>query len=162
MLPALIAKNSRGRPNVRHGIARSPIGLAENRHAKAFALQQPTQQCHREARMIDVRIAGDEHHVDRIPPAFVHLARVIGNGGATRLGPVPRSGDPPRAEAMLGPSTMGSDKSGGPEGESTDIRITQAKNLLAGSMSTSKPPGPGAPPLDSSTLYHTGNRYRRI
>ena len=50
-----------------------PVGLAENGHAKAFTLQQPAEQCHRETRMIDVSVAGDKHHIDRIPAAIVHL-----------------------------------------------------------------------------------------
>ncbi len=74
-----------------------PIGLAENRHAKAFALQQPAQQSHGEARMIDVRVAGDKHHVDRIPTARGHFGRASS-----------------AAAAVLGEAVTGDRRSGQP------------------------------------------------
>ena len=39
------------------GVARVPVGLAENRHAKALGLQHPAQQGHGETGMIDVGVA---------------------------------------------------------------------------------------------------------
>ena len=57
------------------GVARVPVGLAEDGHAKALGLQHPAQQGHGEARMIDVGVAGDEHHVDGVPAARGHLGR---------------------------------------------------------------------------------------
>ena len=97
-----------------------PIGLAENRHAKAFALQQPAEQRHGEARMIDVRVAGDKHHVDRVPTACGHFGRrhrqrrgrstgqrrAVSGGHATRLGDIrpldDRQTDQPRGSRRLG------------------------------------------------------------
>ena len=73
MLPALMAKNSRGRPNVRHGSQLCQSGWLEDGDAKALALQHPAEDRHREAGMIDVGIAGDEDDVDLVPAARSHL-----------------------------------------------------------------------------------------
>ena len=54
-------------------LARMPIGLAEHGDAKAGPLEDTMQNRHREAGMIDIGIAGDEHDIDGIPAAFVHL-----------------------------------------------------------------------------------------
>ena len=48
-------------------LARVPVGLAKNGHAKAGALQHAAQDGHGEAGVVDVGVAGDEHHVDRRP-----------------------------------------------------------------------------------------------
>ena len=47
--------------------ARVPIGLTENGDAESFVFQQTAEQCHREAGMIDVGVAGDEDDIDRSP-----------------------------------------------------------------------------------------------
>ena len=86
MLPALTAKNSRGRPNVRHGSHVCQSGWLRIADAKACVFQQPAQQRHGEAGMIDVGVAGDEDDVDVVPAARVHFGarhgqrRPMGNG----------------------------------------------------------------------------------
>jgi hypothetical protein len=55
------------------GIARVPVRLTENRHAKTGTLEQPPQQRHGEARMIDIGIAADKHHIHIVPPAREHF-----------------------------------------------------------------------------------------
>ena len=50
-----------------------PVGLAEDGHAIALGLQQPSQQGHGEARMIDVGVAADHDHVDGIPASGRHF-----------------------------------------------------------------------------------------
>ena len=57
------------------GPAGMPVGLAENGHAIALGLQQPAQQGHGEAGMIDVGVAADEDHVDGVPAAGPHFLR---------------------------------------------------------------------------------------
>ena len=54
-------------------LAGMPVGLAEDGHAIALGLQQPAQQGHGEAGMIDVGVAGDEDHVDGVPAAGRHF-----------------------------------------------------------------------------------------
>jgi hypothetical protein len=50
-----------------------PIGLAQNGDAKSGRFQDPTQDCHGEARMIDIGVTRNENDVDRIPAARGHL-----------------------------------------------------------------------------------------
>ncbi len=57
------------------GVARMPVGLAEDRHAEALGLQHPPQQGHRKARMVDVGVAGDEDHVHGVPAPPSDLGR---------------------------------------------------------------------------------------
>ena len=82
MLPALMAKNRRGRPNCRHGSQRVPVGLAQDGHAKAGRFQHAGQDGHGEAGMIDIGVAGDEDDVHGIPAARGHLGCVVGKNGA--------------------------------------------------------------------------------
>ena len=72
MFPALTPKNSAA-GRTRHGSARPPVGLAEDADAEARRLEHPAEQRHREARVIDVGVAGDEDDVAAIPAARVHL-----------------------------------------------------------------------------------------
>jgi len=81
MLPALMAKNSLGRPNCRQGSHECQSGWLSMRR-ETGSLQHSTQDGHGETGMIDVGIAGDENHVDLPPIARGHLLRVIGSGGA--------------------------------------------------------------------------------
>ncbi len=55
--------------------ARSPVGLAEHGHAEAGLLEHAVQNRHRETRMVDISVAGDEDDVDLVPTASVHLGR---------------------------------------------------------------------------------------
>ena len=57
------------------GVARMPVGLAQDGHAKPLGLQHPAQERHGEARMIDVGVAGHEDHVHRVPPARGNFGR---------------------------------------------------------------------------------------
>ena len=84
MFPARMAKNSRGRPNRRQSSHLPPVGLADDAHAKPGRFQHAAQNRHREARMIDVGVAGDEHDVDLVPAAslcLVHRHRQRGGRG---------------------------------------------------------------------------------
>ena len=75
MLPALTAKKSRGLPELPPGLGRVPVGLGQDRHAKAGRLQHPPQQGHGKAGVVDVRVAGDEDDVDTVPATSAHLVR---------------------------------------------------------------------------------------
>ena len=56
-------------------LARVPVGLAENRHAKALGLQHPAQQGHGKTGMVHIGVASDKHHVDGVPAARSDLGR---------------------------------------------------------------------------------------
>ena len=57
-----------------------PVRLAEHRDAEAGRFEHAAQDRHREARVIDVGVAGDEDDVDGIPAAAApSRPRVIGN-----------------------------------------------------------------------------------
>ena len=82
MLPALIAKNSRGRPNAPPVIDLAPIGLADDADAEAGGFEHAAEDGHREAGMVDVGVAGDEHDVELVPAATAGL----GHGHGQRRG----------------------------------------------------------------------------
>ena len=51
-------------------VARSPVRLTDNADSKTTGFQSPPENGHREAGMIDVCIAGDDHDIQFIPAAF--------------------------------------------------------------------------------------------
>jgi hypothetical protein len=51
----------------------APVRLIEDADAKAVRLEQPADQRHAEARVVDVRVAGHHHDVAAIPAQLVHL-----------------------------------------------------------------------------------------
>ena len=55
------------------GLGAPPVGLAQDRDPKPGRLEHPAQDPHRERRMIDVGVAGDEHDVDVVPAPRLHL-----------------------------------------------------------------------------------------
>ena len=120
MFPALTAKNNRGRPNVRHASHECQSGWLRIATRKPSLSSSRPKQRHRKARMIDVCIAGDKHHVDRVPAARVHFVARHRQRWCTapwaRRRPAAAGRLTPRAEAMLVPSTIGSDNSGGLDG----------------------------------------------
>ena len=63
------------------GLGGLPVGLAEDRDPEACRLQDPAQDAHRERRVVDVGVAADQHHVDGVPAAPVHLGPGGGQGG---------------------------------------------------------------------------------
>ena len=75
MLPALTAKNSRGRPNCRHGSHECQSGWLSMATRKPAASSTRCEDRHREAGVIDVGVAGDEDDVDGVPAARAHLGR---------------------------------------------------------------------------------------
>ena len=70
-----------------------PIGLRHHADPKPGRFEQAAQQGHGETRMVNVGIARDEHHIDRIPTPPVHLVgrhrqrRLAGGRGSGRLQP---------------------------------------------------------------------------
>ena len=88
MLPALMAKNSRGRPNCRHGSQECQSGWLRMATRKPAASEHAMQDRHREAGMIDVGVAGDEDDVDASQPRARHLGgRRRRQRGGVALGP---------------------------------------------------------------------------
>src|SRR5690606_29344489 len=55
------------------GVGRAPVGLREDRDAEAVPLEDASEQGHRERRMVDVGVAGDEDDVDGVESARGHL-----------------------------------------------------------------------------------------
>ena len=53
--------------------SRCPVRLADDADPKSLRLQQPPYQCHAEAGVIDVGVAGDEDHIACIPAQCVHF-----------------------------------------------------------------------------------------
>ncbi len=54
-------------------IGRQPVRLADDADPEALRLQQAPDQRHAEARMIDIRVAGDQDHIAAVPAELVHL-----------------------------------------------------------------------------------------
>ena len=67
------AEEQPGRPELPPGVGTPPVGLAQDRDAKPGRFEHPAQDPHRERRMVDVGIAGDEHDVNVVPPPRLHL-----------------------------------------------------------------------------------------
>ncbi len=67
------AEEQPGAAELPPGLGAPPIGLAQDRDPEPGRLQHPAEDPHRERRMIDVRIAGDEHHIQGIPAPCFHL-----------------------------------------------------------------------------------------
>ena len=82
MLPALMAKNSRGRPNCRHGSQLCQSGWLSIATRNPAASSTRPRMRHREAGMIDVGVAGDEDDVDLSHPRASISARVAGKCGS--------------------------------------------------------------------------------
>src|SRR5262249_9789581 len=51
-----------------------PVGLRDDAHAKALCLEHAADDGHAEARMVHIRVAGDEDDVAAVPPERVHFA----------------------------------------------------------------------------------------
>ena len=64
-------------------LAGLPVGLAENGDAESGGGQRPVQDSHGETGVIDVGVAGDEHHIHRVPTLRAHLR---GRSGRKRSG----------------------------------------------------------------------------
>ncbi len=72
MLPAVMPKNSFGRPSL--GTRRRlPIRLRDDAYTKSLCFEQPSDDRHAETRVIDVCITRDDDDVARIPAQRVHL-----------------------------------------------------------------------------------------
>ncbi len=54
-------------------LGRRPVRLGENTHPEPLRLQQPPDDRHAEARVIDIGIAGDQNDVTAVPAERVHL-----------------------------------------------------------------------------------------
>jgi hypothetical protein len=54
-------------------VCSAPVRLIDDADPKSMRLEQPADQRHAEARVIDVRVAGDEDDVAGIPTELVHL-----------------------------------------------------------------------------------------
>ncbi len=52
-----------------------PVGLGDNGHPEPFRFQHPADHGSSKGRMIDVCVAGEQDHIQLIPPAFFHLFR---------------------------------------------------------------------------------------
>jgi hypothetical protein len=52
---------------------RQPVRLADDADAKTLRFEQPADQRHAEARVVDVGVAGDQDDVAGIPAKLVHL-----------------------------------------------------------------------------------------
>jgi hypothetical protein len=68
-----------------------PVRLADDADAEALRFEQPADQRHAEAGMVDVGVAGDEDDVALVPAQRASIsARDMGRKGETpkRLGPV--------------------------------------------------------------------------
>jgi hypothetical protein len=50
-----------------------PVRLRDDADAKALRLEHPADDCHAEARVVDVRIAADDDDVAAVPAECVHL-----------------------------------------------------------------------------------------
>ncbi len=70
-------------------LGRVPVGLAEDADPKAVRLQQPPDQRHAEARVVDVGVAVDENDVAFVPAERVHL---LARHGQERRGTAARDG----------------------------------------------------------------------
>ena len=74
------------------GIAVGPVWLRNDANAKAGGLECSTEYRHRERRVIDVGISGNEHDIDFVPATFfgfLHRHRQPAATGARRhSGPV--------------------------------------------------------------------------
>ena len=70
-------------------LGRLPVGLAEDANAKTVRLEQPPDQRHAEARVVDVGVAGDEDDVAFVPAERVHF---LARHGKERRGAVPGNG----------------------------------------------------------------------
>jgi hypothetical protein len=60
-----------------------PVGLADDADAEALGFQQPADQRHAEAGMVDVGVAGDQDDIATVPAERVHLGGDMGRKGAT-------------------------------------------------------------------------------
>jgi 23S rRNA pseudouridine1911/1915/1917 synthase len=69
MLPALMPKEQSRPTETPPVVAALPIGLAHNPHPETGCFQHTAQNGHRKARMIDVGVAGHNHHIHRVPAA---------------------------------------------------------------------------------------------
>jgi hypothetical protein len=85
MFPALTAKKRRGGRR-RATRRRSPVGLRQDRDAEAARLEHAAEDRHREARVVDVGVARDEHDVrPRSMPRAATSAAVIGRKASRSL-----------------------------------------------------------------------------
>ncbi len=73
MLPAVTPKNRLGLPSALKGFGALPVGLGDDADAEALGLQQPADDRHAEARVIDIGVAGDQDDVAAVPAELVHL-----------------------------------------------------------------------------------------
>ena len=64
-------------------VATAPIGLAENSYSEAGILEHSVQYGHGKARVIDVGITRDKHHIDSVPTTLAHLFSI---GWSVRAG----------------------------------------------------------------------------
>ena len=61
-----------------------PVGLREDRHPEAVRLEPAAEDRRRERRVVDVRVARDEHDVGRVPAARADFGRSGGKEGVGR------------------------------------------------------------------------------
>ena len=74
-----------GPPQHLEGLGRMPVRLGDDANAKTLGLQQPPDQGHAEARMIDVGVASHQNDIARIPAKAFHFrARHRQKGGRTK------------------------------------------------------------------------------
>ena len=66
-------KNRLGLPSALKASASLPVRLGDDADPKALRLQQPADDRHAEARMVDIGVAGDEDDVAGIPAERLHL-----------------------------------------------------------------------------------------
>ena len=84
------AKEQVGLAQLAEGVGAVPVRLRDDADAETLRLQQPSDQRHAEARMVDVAVAADNDDVAGIPAQLVHLgaAHRQERRGAEALRPV--------------------------------------------------------------------------
>ena len=63
-------------------LGRLPVRLRDDADPEALRLEQPADDRHAEARMVDIGVAGHQHDVAGVPAERVISARLIGRNGA--------------------------------------------------------------------------------
>ncbi len=67
------AEKQVGAPECGEGFSGLPIGLREHAHPKSLCFKHPPDDCHAEARVINVAVSGDDNDVAAVPPQLLHL-----------------------------------------------------------------------------------------
>ncbi len=112
MLPAVTPKNRFGLPSALKRLGRLPVGLRDDADAEALRLEQPADDRHAEARMVDIGVAGHQHDVAAVPAERRPSRRATSAGTAPAQTGAPntcdRRKDPwPRAWGILERSAIG-------------------------------------------------------